>query len=93
MASPKKLLLILKQRLLAYLFMSSNFRASKIISGQVKVMITSPAGLMTFFLNVEPRNTTNEMNKYRKHFDLIIKVKRRNHDMILSSLCKYFYIR
>ena len=34
--------------------MSSNFRASKNISGLVKVMVTSPAGLVKFFLNVEP---------------------------------------
>ena len=34
--------------------MSSIFRASKNISGLVKVMVTSPAGLMKFFLNVEP---------------------------------------
>ena len=32
----------------------SNTRASKNISGLVKVSITSPAGLMKFFLNVEP---------------------------------------
>ena len=31
-----------------------NIRASKNISGLVKVSITSPAGLMKFFLNVEP---------------------------------------
>ena len=31
-----------------------NIRASKIISGLVKVTVTSPAGLMNFFLNVEP---------------------------------------
>ena len=31
-----------------------NIRASKNISGLVKVSVTSPAGLMKFFLNVEP---------------------------------------
>ena len=31
-----------------------NIRASKNISGLVKVWVTSPAGLMKFFLNVEP---------------------------------------
>ena len=31
-----------------------NIRASKNISGLVKVSITSPAGLVKFFLNVEP---------------------------------------
>ena len=31
-----------------------NTRASKNISGLVKVSVTSPAGLMKFFLNVEP---------------------------------------
>ena len=31
-----------------------NIRASKNISGLVKVSLTSPAGLMKFFLNVEP---------------------------------------
>ena len=31
-----------------------NIRASKTISGLVKVSVTSPAGLMKFFLNVEP---------------------------------------
>ena len=31
-----------------------NIRASKNISGLVKVAVTSPAGLMKFFLNVEP---------------------------------------
>ena len=31
-----------------------NIRASKNISGLVKVSVTSPAGLMQFFLNVEP---------------------------------------
>ena len=31
-----------------------NIRASKNISGLVKVSVTSPAGLMNFFLNVEP---------------------------------------
>ena len=31
-----------------------NIRASKNISGLVKVTLTSPAGLMKFFLNVEP---------------------------------------
>ena len=30
-----------------------NIRASKNISGLVKVTVTSPAGLMKFFLNVE----------------------------------------
>ena len=35
-----------------------NIRASKIISGLVKVSVTSPAGLMTFFLNVEPWGTS-----------------------------------
>ena len=35
-------------------FMSSIFRASKSISGQVKVTVTSPAELVKFFLNVEP---------------------------------------
>ena len=29
-------------------------RASKNVSGLVKVTVTSPAGLMKFFLNVEP---------------------------------------
>ena len=31
-----------------------NIRANKNISGLVKVSVTSPAGLMKFFLNVEP---------------------------------------
>ena len=31
-----------------------NIRASKNISGLVKIQVTSPAGLMNFFLNVEP---------------------------------------
>ena len=31
-----------------------NIRASKNISGLVKVSVTSPAGLIKFFLNVEP---------------------------------------
>ena len=31
-----------------------NIRASKNISGLVKVSVTSPVGLITFFLNVEP---------------------------------------
>ena len=31
-----------------------NIRACKNISGLVKISVTSPAGLMTFFLNVEP---------------------------------------
>ena len=31
-----------------------NIRASKNISGLVKFLVTSPAGLMKFFLNVEP---------------------------------------
>ena len=31
-----------------------NIRARKNISGLVKVSVTSPAGLMKFFLNVEP---------------------------------------
>ena len=31
-----------------------NIRASKNISGLVKVSVTSPTGLMKFFLNVEP---------------------------------------
>ena len=31
-----------------------NIRASKNISGLVKVSVTSPAGLMKFLLNVEP---------------------------------------
>ena len=31
-----------------------NIRASKNISGLVKVLVTSPAGLVKFFLNVEP---------------------------------------
>ena len=31
-----------------------NIRASKNISGLVKVTVISPAGLMKFFLNVEP---------------------------------------
>ena len=31
-----------------------NIRASKNNSGLVKVSVTSPAGLMKFFLNVEP---------------------------------------
>ena len=31
-----------------------NIRASKNISGLVKVSVTSPAGLMKYFLNVEP---------------------------------------
>ena len=31
-----------------------DIRASKNISGLVKVSVTSPAGLMKFFLNVEP---------------------------------------
>ena len=31
-----------------------NIRASKNISGLVKFSVTSPAGLMKFFLNVEP---------------------------------------
>ena len=31
-----------------------NIRASKNISGLVKVSVTSPAGLLKFFLNVEP---------------------------------------
>ena len=31
-----------------------NIRASKNILGLVKVTVTSPAGLMKFFLNVEP---------------------------------------
>ena len=31
-----------------------NIRASNNISGLVKVLVTSPAGLMKFFLNVEP---------------------------------------
>ena len=31
-----------------------NIRASKNISGLVKIPVTSPAGLMKFFLNVEP---------------------------------------
>ena len=33
-------------------------RASKNISGLVKVTVTSPAGLMKFFLNVEPCHST-----------------------------------
>ena len=38
-----------------------NIRASKNISGLVKVSVTiySPAGLMKFFLNVEPWNLIN----------------------------------
>ena len=32
----------------------SNIRASKNISGLVKVTVTSPAGFIKFFLNVEP---------------------------------------
>ena len=31
-----------------------NIRASKNTSGLVKILVTSPAGLMKFFLNVEP---------------------------------------
>ena len=31
-----------------------NIRASKNISGLVKILVTSPAGLIKFFLNVEP---------------------------------------
>ena len=31
-----------------------NIRASKNISGLAKIPVTSPAGLMKFFLNVEP---------------------------------------
>ena len=34
-----------------------NIRASKNISGLVKVSVTSPAGLIKFFLNVEPWHT------------------------------------
>ena len=30
------------------------FRANKNVSGLVKVKVTSPAGLMNIFLNVEP---------------------------------------
>ena len=47
----KKMLFILRQKLLAFLvhFVSSVLRASKNISGLVKVTVTSPAGL-----NVEP---------------------------------------
>ena len=36
-----------------------NIKASKSISGLVKVSVTSPAGLMKFFLNVEPCNGLN----------------------------------
>ena len=36
-----------------------NIRASKNISGLVKFSVTSPAGLMKFFLNVEPCNLIN----------------------------------
>ena len=35
-----------------------NIRVSKNISGLVKVAVTSPAGLMKFFLNVEPCKDT-----------------------------------
>ena len=34
--------------------LSSTFSASKNISGIVKVTVTSPAGLVRFFLDVEP---------------------------------------
>ena len=39
-----------------------NIRASKNISGLVKVSVTSPAGLMKFFLNVEPCPSGREWN-------------------------------
>ena len=44
----------------------TNIRASKNISGLVKVTVTSPAGLMKFFLNVEPCkvNKSLSMNIY-----------------------------
>ena len=43
------------QRLRKYCaFVSSIFRASKDISGLVKVMVTSPAGLIKFFLMLSP---------------------------------------
>ena len=35
-----------------------NIRASKNISGLVKVLVTSPAGLMKFFLRLSPAITT-----------------------------------
>ena len=41
-----------------------NIRASKNISGLVKVMVTSPAGLMMFFLNVEPCDSKEKLNKF-----------------------------
>ena len=42
-----------------------NIRASKNISGLVKVTVTSPAGLVQFFLNVEPCGLTREV--FGKH--------------------------
>ena len=36
-----------------------NIRASKNISGLVKFSVTSPVGLMKFFLNVEPCHSYN----------------------------------
>ena len=47
-----------------------NIRASKNISGLVKVSVTSPAGLLKFFLNVEPCTViildNNYFTKYTK---------------------------
>ena len=39
-----------------------NIRASKNISGLVKVSVTSPAGLVKFFLNVEPCIATTPLS-------------------------------
>ena len=36
-----------------------DIKSSKKISGLVKVSVTSPAGLMKFFLNVEPCDSTS----------------------------------
>ena len=44
-----------------------NIRASKTISGLVKVSVTSPAGLMKFFLNVKPcENRSHDEDHYEK---------------------------
>ena len=47
-----------------------DIRASKNISGLVKVTVTSPAGLMNFFLNVEPCTYTysTDILRYRGIF-------------------------
>ena len=45
-----------------------NIRASKNISGLVKVSVTSPAGLMKFFLNVEPCKSKGSAAIFFLHF-------------------------